>query len=127
MSLASGSDVCQLQEVCSEANTEQILPVGSTVGHLVSQIHHWTNLEVKKCYPKLCLFSGDVGNHQFLLDMAVALKQERLAMNKSDLEIRRFLIIRTMGFWSSVLEEKKKPTPQTIFTEELYKLMKSIT
>lgn len=80
----------------------------STVGHLVSQIHHWSNLEVKKCHPKFCLFSGDTGKHQFLLGIAVALKQERLAVNKSDLENRRFLIIRTVGFWSSMLEKKKK-------------------
>lgn len=46
-------------EVCSEANVGQILPVDSAVGHLVSQIHHLSNLEVKKFYPKFCFFSGE--------------------------------------------------------------------
>ena len=98
MSFVSRSSVCQLEEVCSEANIGQILPVDSTVGHLVSQINHRSSLEVKKCYPKFCLFSGDIGKHQLLLVMAVALKQDRLAMNEGDLEIRRVLIIRTVGF-----------------------------
>lgn len=61
--------------------------------------------------------------------MAVALNQDRLAMNESDLEIRIFLIIRTVVFWNSTLEKKQtnQNQPTTIFTEELYKLMKSIT
>lgn len=81
VSLVSGSGVCQLQN-CAQKQIQDKFCLDSTVGRLVSQIHRWSNLEVKKCYPKFCLFSGDIGKHQFLLDMAVALKQERLAMNK---------------------------------------------
>lgn len=55
--------------MCSEANRGQILLVNSTVGPLVSQMHNRGNLEVKKCYPKFFLFSGDIGKHQFLLDI----------------------------------------------------------
>lgn len=48
-------------------------------------------VKAKECYLKCWLFLVDMGKHLFLLYMIVALKQGKLAINKSGLEIRIFV------------------------------------